>query len=86
MPITDDLRAYLDQAREQGHKAYACAREDERVGKYVKNAEAVAGMLAETVNNRIVQPVLSMAGMGMPHPTGKPTADGGSDTESGTSH
>lgn len=102
MPITDEFRAYLDQAREQGQKladpqaikaavephlqrakgyasaaverageAYSHARNDERVGKYVHTAEAMAGTLVETVNSRIVQPVLARAGVR----TGKPTDD-----------
>jgi hypothetical protein len=105
MPLSDELRAYLDQAREQGQKladpqairsavephlqraknyasaaverageAYQQARDDERVGKYVHTAEAMAGTLVETVNTRLVQPVLTMAGVR----TGKP---GGDDAE-----
>jgi hypothetical protein len=98
MPISDDLRAYLDQAREQAREqgqkladpqaiksavephlqrakgyasaaveraseAYTYARNDDRVGKYVQSAEAMAGTFVETVNTRIVQPALAMAGV-----------------------
>lgn len=91
--IKSTVEPYLQRAKgaaslaaDRAEGLYASARNDERVGKYVQTAESMAGALVETVNTRLVQPVLSRTGMNPPQrPAGRSTDSATAErTDSGT--
>lgn len=65
-PYLAQARQYRTGVTDRADDLYAAVRNDKRVGKVVTTAEQVAGVVVGTVQERVVQPVLSRTDRGTP--------------------
>lgn len=74
-PYLAQAKQYRSSVTDRAESLFESVRKDKRVAKVVATAESLTGVVVETVNVRVVKPVVSLTGLGSkPAPKRKPAA------------
>lgn len=63
-PYVEQAKGYAGAVTDRAEELLATARKDERVARFLDSAEAITGVVFETVQEHVVKPVQKLTGVG----------------------